>query len=108
MVQNGSRVVTDQKTVRIGAAVAGDPQQDAPLMPGDVLTVLQIPGWSDIGRSVAIKGEITYPGNYGINEGETLSSFLRRVGGFAPRPIPPESCSSVPMCAKWKRRVARN
>ena len=26
MVQNGSKVVTDQKTVRIGAAVAGDPQ----------------------------------------------------------------------------------
>jgi protein involved in polysaccharide export with SLBB domain len=52
------------------------------LKPGDVLTVLQIPGWNDIGRSVKIRGEVLYPGNYGINEGEKLSTFLKRVGGF--------------------------
>lgn len=47
-----------------------------------MLTILQIPGWSDIGRSVTIRGEVLYPGNYGINEGEHLSTFLKRVGGF--------------------------
>ena len=82
VVENGARVVTDQKTVVIGAAVSGDRAADLPLNPGDVLTILQIPGWSDIGRSVTIKGEVMYPGNYGINEGEKLSTFLKRVGGF--------------------------
>jgi protein involved in polysaccharide export with SLBB domain len=82
VVENGQRVSTDQSTVRIGAAVAGEASADVRLKPGDVLTVLQIPGWSDIGRSVTIQGEVVYPGSYGINEGERLSSFLRRVGGF--------------------------
>ena len=82
IVENGERVVTDQQTLRIGAAVTGDTAADAHLKPGDVLTILQIPGWSDIGRSVTIKGEVLYPGNYGINEGEHLSAFLKRVGGF--------------------------
>ncbi len=82
VVENGQRVVTDQKTVQIGAAVNGDSAADAHLKPGDVLTILQIPGWSDIGRSVTIKGEVLYPGSYGINEGEHLSAFLKRVGGF--------------------------
>ncbi|MGA9565881.1 MAG: SLBB domain-containing protein [Candidatus Korobacteraceae bacterium] len=82
VVDNGQRVSTDQLTVRIGAAVAGEASADVRLKPGDVLTVLQIPGWSDIGRSVTIRGEVMYPGSYGINEGEKLSSFLKRVGGF--------------------------
>ena len=82
VIENGQRVVTDQQTVRIAAAMNGDTAADAHLKPGDVLTILQIPGWSDIGRSVTIKGEVVYPGSYGINEGEHLSTFLKRVGGF--------------------------
>jgi protein involved in polysaccharide export with SLBB domain len=88
IVENGQRVVTDQQTLRIGAAVTGDAAADAHLKPGDVLTILQIPGWGDIGRSVTIKGEVLYPGNYGINEGEHLSTFLKRVGGFRPTAYP--------------------
>jgi protein involved in polysaccharide export with SLBB domain len=82
VVENGQRVETEQQTLKIGAAVAGEPSVDVRLKPGDVLTVLQIPGWTDIGRSVKIRGEVLYPGNYGINEGERLSTFLKRVGGF--------------------------
>jgi protein involved in polysaccharide export with SLBB domain len=82
IVEHGERVVTDQKTIQIGAAVNGDTASDIRLNPGDVLTILQIPGWSDIGRSVTIKGEVLYPGSYGINEGEHLSTFLQRIGGF--------------------------
>jgi len=88
LVENGQKVVTDQETLRIGAAVTGDANADARLKPGDVLTILQIPGWSDIGRSVTIKGEVLYPGNYGINEGEHLSTFLKRVGGFRTTAFP--------------------
>lgn len=89
IVENGARVVTDQKTLQIGSAVGGDHAADIALSPGDVLTILQIPGWSDIGRSVTIKGEVQYPGSYGINEGEKLSAFLKRVGGFRPTAFAP-------------------
>jgi protein involved in polysaccharide export with SLBB domain len=88
VVENGQRVATDQQTVKIGAAVAGEAAADVRLKPGDVLTILQIPGWSDIGRSVSIRGEVLYPGNYGINEGERLSALLKRVGGFLPTAYP--------------------
>jgi protein involved in polysaccharide export with SLBB domain len=87
-IQNGTRVVTEQQTVRNGTAVAGSGDQDAVLKPGDVLTILQIPGWSEIGRSVTIRGEVAYPGTYGINEGEKLSGFLKRVGGFTSAAFP--------------------
>jgi protein involved in polysaccharide export with SLBB domain len=82
VVEDGQKVSTDQQTVRIGAAFAGESSADVRLKPGDVLTIRQIPGWRDIGRAVTIRGEVLYPGNYGINEGEKLSAFLKRVGGF--------------------------
>ena len=52
------------------------------LKPGDVLTVHQVSGWNDIGASVTLEGEVTYPGSYGLQEGERLSSVLARAGGF--------------------------
>ncbi len=81
-VENGQQVVTNQQEIKIGAAVSGDTSADAALKPGDVLTILQIPGWADIGRSATVKGEVKFPGSYGINEGERLSSLIRRSGGF--------------------------
>jgi protein involved in polysaccharide export with SLBB domain len=70
-------------TVHIGAAVAGtDPGADVPLKPGDILTIHQITGWNDIGESVTIRGQVRFPGTYGFQEGERLSSVLRRAGGF--------------------------
>jgi protein involved in polysaccharide export with SLBB domain len=58
------------------------PAPDVLLKPGDILTIHQISGWNDIGASVKINGEVTYPGSYGLQEGERLSSVLRRAGGF--------------------------
>jgi len=81
-IEGGDQVVTNQKTIKIGAAVSGDIAEDIALKPGDVLTILQIPGWSDIGRAATVKGEVQFPGSYGINEGERLSSLLKRAGGF--------------------------
>jgi protein involved in polysaccharide export with SLBB domain len=82
-VLNGNRVAGSVATVQIGAAVAGaNPAADVPLKPGDILTVHQITGWNDIGESVTIAGQVRFPGTYGFQEGERLSSVLRRAGGF--------------------------
>jgi protein involved in polysaccharide export with SLBB domain len=82
-VLNGDRVVGSLTTVRIGAAVAGtEPGADVPLKPGDILTIRQITGWSEIGQSVTIAGQVRFPGTYGFQDGERLSSVLRRAGGF--------------------------
>jgi protein involved in polysaccharide export with SLBB domain len=82
-VMNGNRISGNLVTVHIGAAVAGtDPGADVPLKPGDILTIHQITGWNDIGESVTIRGQVRFPGTYGFQEGERLSSVLRRAGGF--------------------------
>jgi protein involved in polysaccharide export with SLBB domain len=68
--------------ILLAKAMAGDPQQNLLLRDGDVLTIPQVPGWSDIGATVTISGEVVHPGTYGIRPGERLSSVLRRAGGF--------------------------
>jgi len=82
-IRDGKQVLSRRDTVKIGAAV-NEPgsSADVALKPGDVLTIHQISGWNDIGSSVTLDGEVTYPGPYGIQEGERLSSVLKRAGGF--------------------------
>jgi protein involved in polysaccharide export with SLBB domain len=82
-IKDGKQVVSRRRTVAIGQAVNGlDANADVPLKPGDVLTVHQVSGWNDIGASVTLAGEVTYPGTYGLQEGEKLSSVIQRAGGF--------------------------
>ncbi|MBV9342499.1 MAG: SLBB domain-containing protein [Acidobacteria bacterium] len=78
----GSDVGGETIAVPIGRALAGEPDTDFRLHEGDVLTIKQVAGWNDIGASIAVKGEVTHPGTYGIQEGERLSSILLRAGGF--------------------------
>ena len=82
-IRDGASVASERTSIRIGDAVlhAGS-GADVSLKPGDVLTVHQIAGWNDIGSSITVEGEVAHPGNYGIQQGERLSSILRRAGGF--------------------------
>jgi protein involved in polysaccharide export with SLBB domain len=82
-VQDEKKVVSQRTSIDIGEAVNnGRSSADVTLKPGDILTIHQISGWNDIGASITLKGEVTYPGNYGLQEGEHLSSVLLRAGGF--------------------------
>lgn len=82
-VDSGQGVIGNRVIIRIGAAVEGnDAHADVVLKPGDILTIRQITGWNDIGQSVDIEGQVKFPGSYGFDNGERLSSVLRRAGGF--------------------------
>lgn len=82
-VESGNHIEGKLSAVHIGAAIDGtDASADVHLKPGDILTIHQITGWNDIGESVAIQGQVKFPGNYGFQEGEHLSSVLRRAGGM--------------------------
>lgn len=88
-IKDGKRVVSRRITINIGRAVNDqDSAADVLLKPGDILTIHQLSGWNDIGASVTLKGEVTYPGMYGIQDGEKLSSVLRRAGGFSSSAYP--------------------
>jgi polysaccharide export outer membrane protein len=82
MVENGSKIVGDHRTVEIAKALVGEPDTDVRLHDGDVLTIRQLTGWADVGATIVVKGEVLHPGTYGIQEGERLSSIIERAGGF--------------------------
>jgi protein involved in polysaccharide export with SLBB domain len=77
-VEAGQKVVSQRTSIHIGE----NDFDKVPLKPGDILTIHQLSGWNDIGASVTLDGEVTYPGSYGIEQGERLSSVLRRAGGL--------------------------
>jgi protein involved in polysaccharide export with SLBB domain len=77
-IKNAEKVITERTEIPIGSEVFSH----ASLKSGDILTIHQLSGWNDIGASVILDGEVTYPGSYGLQEGEHLSSVLRRAGGL--------------------------
>jgi protein involved in polysaccharide export with SLBB domain len=80
---NASRTnPSDRLEVNLTAAMGGDEKHDVPLRDGDILTIRQLPRWTDIGASITVRGEVLHPGTYGIEPGERLSSVLARSGGF--------------------------
>jgi protein involved in polysaccharide export with SLBB domain len=87
-VINGDHVELEHRAIPIGRALAGEPDTDVRLKPGDVLTIGQMGGWNDIGGAISVAGEVLHPGRYGIQQGERLSSILKRAGGFSPQAYP--------------------
>ena len=81
-VENGAQVMGEHLAVPIARALAGEPDTDVRLHDGDVLTIRQLAGWTDIGSLITVKGEVMHPGDYGIQEGERLSSVIERAGGL--------------------------
>jgi protein involved in polysaccharide export with SLBB domain len=73
----------------LGKAIEGDPEQNLPLQPGDVVTIfsqadIQVP----IGQQskfMHVEGEVQRAGVYQIQPGETLRHLLTRIGGFTPQ-----------------------
>src|SRR5258707_7119552 len=55
---------------------SGDANEDISLRNGDVLTIRQIPQWSDLGASVTVRGEVQHPATYGIEPGDRKSTRL--------------------------------
>jgi protein involved in polysaccharide export with SLBB domain len=81
-VENGAQIMGEHVTIPIARALSGEADTDARLHDGDVLTIRQMAGWNDIGSLITVKGEVMHPGDYGIQEGERLSSVLQHAGGL--------------------------
>lgn len=82
VVEQGKKVRTEHVEIPIAKALAGDNSVDIKLKAGDMVSIRQLAGWNDIGASITIDGEVRYPGAYSIEEGERLSSVIKRAGGF--------------------------
>jgi protein involved in polysaccharide export with SLBB domain len=75
-------LTTRQESISIQTALSKTPGSATSIHNGDVLTIRQLPGWTDLGAAISVKGEVKNPGTYGIRPGERLSSILERSGGF--------------------------
>lgn len=62
-------------------ALKGDPAHDLMLKADDYLFIRAVPEWQ-LYRTVAVKGEVRFPGTYTIEKGETVHSLITRAGGF--------------------------
>src|SRR5260221_726030 len=70
------------------AVIDGDPEQNLPLQPGDIVTVfskqdIKVPV-SKQTQYIRLEGEFKGSGVYQIQPGETLRQLVERVGGFTP------------------------
>jgi polysaccharide biosynthesis/export protein len=66
----------------LGAPVTGAPEEQ--LQPYDNLLIMRQPGW-ELQRSVAITGQVKYPGRYSLlTKTDRLSDLVARAGGLTP------------------------
>jgi len=86
-VQDGAKIQGEHEQVELAKAFTSR-DADVPLRDGDTLTIRPIAGFSNIGATVTLKGEVMHPSVYGIKDGEHLSSVLKRAGGFGPDAYP--------------------
>jgi protein involved in polysaccharide export with SLBB domain len=87
-VKESASATPGSMPINIAAAMKGEASANPPLNNGDVLTIRKIPGWSDLGSAVTIRGEVQHPGTYGIRPGESLSAVLEKAGGFTEQAYP--------------------
>lgn len=71
-----------------GLAVPASGAPEIPLRPYDNVLILQQPDWS-LERSVTIRGEVLFPGEYVLrNKAERLSDVIQRAGGLTDNAYP--------------------
>jgi polysaccharide export outer membrane protein len=80
-VVDGKERETALLDVNLAAIRHNEPGADLELKPYDILVIKKTPQW-EIPGSIVLNGELRHPGRYPIHHGETLSSVLRRAGGF--------------------------
>src|SRR3984957_20351402 len=80
-VVNGQERRTALLEVNLAAIRHNEPGADLELKPYDILVIKKTSQW-DVPGTIVLNGELRHPGRYPIHHGETLSSVLRRAGGF--------------------------
>jgi len=98
-----SKLTGEHEVVGLEAALAGDSNSNAPLRNGDVLTIRQLPGWNDLGASIALKGEVSHPGTYGIRPGSASVQFWSGQVAYNQLPMRTVPYYRGCRCVRWNR-----
>ncbi len=74
-------------TLDLTEAIEGKETENMLLAGRDVVNIFQQSNWNEE-LKVTLKGEVKYPGEYEIKEGETLSDVIARAGGLTDKAHP--------------------
>ena len=80
-VYNNETVSTEKIEFNVRGAMEDDSKNNLVLKKFDVIFIRNKKGWEEE-KHVELRGEVVYPGNYVLLEGETLGSLIDRAGGF--------------------------
>jgi polysaccharide export outer membrane protein len=80
-VVDGDLMETEVVAFNVSKALAGALQENHDLREYDRVFIKKIPDWLEEIR-VTVEGEVRYPGEYYVKDGEKLSSVIERAGGF--------------------------
>ncbi len=80
-VRDGMEMESTHFEADIEAALHGSLKDNVLLQKNDQVIIRPISNWGDTAY-VKLEGEIMFPGNYIIQKGESLSSVIKRAGGF--------------------------
>ena len=87
VTSTGGDLVQSRLNINLIDALEGHPASDLELQPLDVLQVRLIPDWEKR-RTVSIKGEVRFPGEYVVTKIETLADLIERAGGYTDQAYP--------------------
>lgn len=80
-VEDGKTSKVSYRILDLEKALSGDSEHNLVIKPNDSLFVREIIDWRSQ-QYVEVKGEVKFPGRYVFKKGETLSSIIKRAGGF--------------------------
>lgn len=69
----------EHKDINLSRHLSGE--QITPLQSRDRLNIFSVPEWN-VTRTITIEGEVRFPGQYTIQQGERLSQIIERAGGL--------------------------
>jgi protein involved in polysaccharide export with SLBB domain len=78
---------TEVIDVDLDSILRGDVSADFLLQEHDNLRISKLPDWDTL-WAVQIEGEVKFPGEYRIRQGETLRSIVNRAGGLTDEAFP--------------------
>lgn len=80
-VEDGRTSTVSYRIIDLEKALEGDSEHNLVIKPYDKLFVREMIDWHSQ-QYMELKGEVRFPGRYVFKKGETLSSVIKRAGGF--------------------------
>ena len=78
---------TEVISIDLDAALRGNAAANIELLEHDNLRISRIPDWDTL-WTVTLEGEVKFPGEYRIRQGETLGQVMERAGGLTNAAFP--------------------